>query len=145
MSYCVGRNAYLNVDPPDDPNDKPLRAGESRCDACGTVCYDEDMYDFGDYMLCGECFDLLDGILASFYQMDDEQAHIFFERLKQDFATELGLHKTKKKMVFVCSCCGEAIRENDKYFEIMGEQLCPKCILNHVEEAKKENEESGNS
>ena len=144
MSYYVGRNAYLNVDPPDDPNDRPLRAGESRCAACGVRVYDEDLYDFGDCLVCGECFDLMDGIIAEIYSLDDEQAPLFFERLKQEFAKELGLRKRNKEPVYTCTCCGKSICEGDKYFEVLGEQICPKCILNHVEEAKKENDNSGN-
>ena len=30
--------------------------------------------------------------------------------------------------VFVCSGCGDDIREGDDYWEIMGEQWCENCI-----------------
>ena len=31
-------------------------------------------------------------------------------------------------MVFICSGCGEPIRDGDDYYEIMGEQWCQSCI-----------------
>ena len=31
-------------------------------------------------------------------------------------------------IVFVCSGCGEFIREGDCYWDIMGEQYCEECI-----------------
>ncbi len=37
------------------------------------------------------------------------------------------------KSVFICSNCGESIRDGDDYWEIMGEQFCEDCI----DEAKK--------
>ena len=37
------------------------------------------------------------------------------------------------KSVFICSGCGEKIRDGDDYWEIMGEQFCEDCI----DEAKK--------
>lgn len=37
------------------------------------------------------------------------------------------------KSVFICSGCGESIRDGDDYWEIMGEQFCEDCI----DEAKK--------
>lgn len=31
--------------------------------------------------------------------------------------------------VFICSGCGESIREGDGYYDIMGEQFCVECII----------------
>ena len=38
--------------------------------------------------------------------------------------------------VFVCSGCGDPIREGDDYWDVMGEQFCEKCIDNAKREAE---------
>lgn len=37
--------------------------------------------------------------------------------------------------VFVCSGCGEPIREGDIYYDILGEQFCEECIEEAMGEA----------
>lgn len=32
------------------------------------------------------------------------------------------------KPVYVCSGCGEFIRDGDEYWDIMGEQWCEECV-----------------
>lgn len=39
------------------------------------------------------------------------------------------------KRVFICSGCGEDIREGDDYWDILGEQFCKTCIDDAREEA----------
>jgi hypothetical protein len=37
--------------------------------------------------------------------------------------------------VFVCSGCGDSIRDGDNYWEFFGEQFCENCVDNARKEA----------
>lgn len=45
-----------------------------------------------------------------------------------------------KRQVLICSECGQAIREDDVYFDVLGEQFCIKCIQPHFKVAVKIND-----
>lgn len=129
---------FMNDDYSFNPRLEGVRKNsEQSCAACGAYFEHDDMYPFGDTEVCGDCSEALEDAMSCVDHLDDDLKPLFFSELKHVYSCELGISRKPRARVYICVCCGQDIFEGDRYFEVMGEQICPKCILNHIETAKR--------